>query len=128
MAKIEPAFHSKVTRAPALFQTVVEPRPDEDHDHLLVEMMLRLELLAGRDLADVAVVGGARGLVVDEHALGAVAAPRPGLQVDGGEVGDVLRADDVETFAAHEAQIGRILLGLELFRQLLGNECVLGHA
>jgi hypothetical protein len=28
MAKIEPAFHSKVTRDPAMFQTVVEPRPD----------------------------------------------------------------------------------------------------
>ncbi len=28
MAKIEPAFHSKVMRAPALFHTVVEPRPD----------------------------------------------------------------------------------------------------
>jgi hypothetical protein len=28
MAKIAPAFHSKVTRAPASFHTVVEPRPD----------------------------------------------------------------------------------------------------
>ena len=55
----------------------------QDHDHLLEQVMLRLELLAGRDLADIAVVGGARGLVVDEHALGAVAAPRPGLQLDG---------------------------------------------
>ena len=27
IAKIDPAFHSKVTRAPELFQTVVEPRP-----------------------------------------------------------------------------------------------------
>ena len=99
----------------------------EDHDHLLEQMMARLQLLAGRDLADVAVVGGARGLVVDEHALGGVAAARPGLQLDGAQVGHVLRADDVEPVVAHEAQIGRVLLGLELLRHFLGNEHVLGH-
>ena len=126
MAKIEPAFHSKVMRAPALFHTVVEPRPVEDHDHLLEQMMPRLQLLAGRDLADVAIVGSARGLVVDEHALGR---PRlaQGFRSTVRRFGHVLRADDVEPVVAHEAQIGRFLLGLELFRQFLRNEHVLGH-
>ena len=125
MAKIAPAFHSKVTRAPALFQTVVEPRPDRTRIISSNRWCCGSSLLARRDLADVAVVGGARGLVVDEHALAALARPR--LQFDGAQVRHVLRADDVEPLAAHEAQIGRILLGLEFVRQFLRDDRVLGH-
>jgi hypothetical protein len=65
--------------------------------------------------------------VIDEHRLGIVAAARPWLQLDGAEVGYILRADDVEILAAHEAQIGRVLLGLEFLRELVRNHCVLGH-
>ena len=97
----------------------------QDQDHLFEQMMLRLELAARRDLADVAVVGGARGLVVDEHALAALARPR--LQFGGAQVRHVLCADDVEPLAAHEAQIGRILFGLEFVRELLRDDRVLGH-
>ena len=85
--------------------------------------MLRLELLPRRDLADVAVVGVARVLVVDDDAFGVAARPR--LQVDGAQVGDVLRVDDIEALVAHEAHIGRILLGPELVRQFLGNDEIL---
>ena len=97
----------------------------EHQDHLLVQLPLRRELAARRDLADVAVVRGARGLVVDEHALAALA--RPGFQFDGAQIRHVLRADDVEPFLAHEAQIGRILFGLEFVRQVLRDDGVLGH-
>src|SRR5262249_47959752 len=98
----------------------------QHQDHLLEQVVLRFELLAGRDLTDVAVIGGARGFVVDEHALAALARPR--LELDGAQIGYVLRADDVEPFPAHEAQIRRILLGLELVRQVLRDGRVLRHA
>src|SRR5262249_22012409 len=98
----------------------------QHQDHLLEQVVLRFELLARRDLTDVAVIGGARGFVVDEHALAALA--RPGLELDGAQIGYVLRADDVEPFPAHEAQIRRILLGLELVRQGLRDGRVLRHA
>src|SRR5258708_13016020 len=63
--------------------------------------------------------------MVDEHALAALAGP--GFQFDGAQIRHVLRADDVEPFLAHEAQIGRILLGLEFVRQVLRDDRVLGH-
>ena len=91
----------------------------EDQDHLLVELALRLELLAGRDGADVAVVRDARGVVVDEDA--AAAAARPGLEFHRAQVRHVLRADDVEPLRAHPAQIGRVLLGREFLGEFLGN-------
>ena len=91
--------------------------PVEHVDHLLEELALRREALAGRDLADVAVVRGARGVVVEEHAL--AAAPRPGLELDGVQVLDVEGADDVQPLVAHPAGVGRLLLGRELFRELL---------
>ena len=50
----------------------------EDEDHLLEQLALRLELLAGRDLADIAIVRGARGIVVEKAPR--AAAPRPGLE------------------------------------------------
>src|SRR2546423_480752 len=74
--------------------------------------------VAGRNLQDVAVVGGARRLVIDEHGLGAVAPPRPRLQLDGAQVGHVLRADDVEALAAHESQVRRVFLGPEFLSQI----------
>src|SRR5262249_60776038 len=52
----------------------------EDQNHFLEQLALRLELLAGRDLADVAVVGGPRCLVIDVDA--GTAAPRPRAVVD----------------------------------------------
>ena len=77
----------------------------QDQEHLLVEVMHRFELLAGRDLADIAVVGKPRRLVIDVHALGARAAARPRLQFDRAQVLHVVRADDVEPVVAHEAQV-----------------------
>ena len=74
----------------------------EHQDHLLEQLALRRELLARRDLADVAVVGGARGVVIDVDA--GAAAPRPGLQLDGAQVAHIMRADDVETFLAYPAR------------------------
>ena len=98
----------------------------QDHDGLLEQLPLRAKRLAGRDLADVAVVRGARRLVVHEHA--GAAAPRPRLQLDGVQVRHVGRADEVEAFALHPAGVGRLLLGRELLRELVGNDGVLGHA
>src|SRR5260370_10642594 len=80
--------------------------------------MLRFELLAGRDLTHVTVIRGARGLVICEYALAGLS--RPGLQLDGAQVPHVVRADDVESLAANEAQIRRVLLGLEFVRQVRG--------
>ena len=34
--------------------------------------------------------------MIDEHALGAIATARPGLQIDGAQIGHILRTDDVE--------------------------------
>ena len=98
----------------------------EDQDHLFEQLPVRLELLAGRDLHDVAVVGDARGVVVDEHRI--AAAPRPGLQVDGAQVAHIERRDDVEALGLDPAGVGRLLLGREFFRQIVGDECVLGHS
>ena len=98
----------------------------EDQDHLLVELALRRELAARRDLADIAVVGEARGVVVDVDA--AAAAARPRLELDRAQVGHVMGADDVEAFAAHPAHIGRLLLGREFLCEFVGNGRGLGHA
>ena len=99
--------------------------PAEDHDGFLEQLALGAQRLAGRDLADVAVVGGARRLVVHEHAPAAAA--RPGLQLDGVQVLHVSRADDVEAFALDPAGVGRLLLGREFLRKVVGNDGVLGH-
>src|SRR5437660_613055 len=48
----------------------------QHQDHLLEQMVLRLEFLARRDLADIAVVRRARGFVVDEYAFAVLARPR----------------------------------------------------
>ena len=98
----------------------------EDQDHLLEQLPVRLELLAGRDFHDIAVVGDARGVVIDEHRI--AAAPRPGLQVDGAQIAHIERRDDVEAFGLDPAGVGRLLLGREFLRQFLGNDGVLGHA
>ena len=81
----------------------------QDHDGLFEQLPLGGERLAGRDLADVAVVRGARGLVVQEHA--AAAAPRPGLELDRVQARHVGRADEVEPLALHPAGVGRLLFG-----------------
>src|SRR6266404_8569846 len=87
--------------------------------------MLRFELLAGRDLTHVTVIRGARGLVIYEYALAGLS--RPGLQLDGAQVPHAVRADDVESLAANEAQIRRVLLGLEFVRQVPWDDRVLSH-
>src|SRR5262249_55548044 len=94
----------------------------EDVDHLLEELALRRELLAGRDLADVRVVRRARGVVVEEDALAAAARPR--LQLDGVEVDLVDRALDLEPFRPHPLRVRRLLLGGELLRHLVGDDRV----
>src|ERR1019366_7662797 len=92
----------------------------EDEDHFLVHLPVRRELPGRRDLADIAVVHGARGIVVEENA--AAAAPLPALELDGAQITHVLRADEVEPLAAHPAQIGRILLGFEFLREIVGGD------
>src|SRR5262249_22593918 len=47
--------------------------------------------------------------------------------LDGAQVRNVLRADDVEPFRANEAQVRRVLLGLELIRQVLWDDRVVSH-
>ena len=107
----------------------------EDEHHLLEQLAVRGELAAGRDLADVAVVGRAGSLVIDEYA--AAAAPRPRLQLDGFQVRHEVGGDDVEAFVAHPALVSGLLLGRELGDQIgagdgLSRGCavelgVLGH-
>jgi hypothetical protein len=58
----------------------------------------------------------------------AAAAPRPGLELDGAQIPHVMRADDVQAFAANPAQIGCILFGGKFLRQLFRDDGVLGHA
>src|SRR5262249_21559518 len=101
-------------------------RAADYQNHLREQLALGRELAARRNFADVAVVRGARGLVVDVDP--GAAAPRPWLELDGAQIAHVMRADDVETFAAHPAQIGRVLLGREFLRQLLRNDGVLSHS
>src|SRR5262249_49452229 len=98
----------------------------ECQDHLLVELALGRERSARGNFAHIAVVRGARGFVVDERPAGA--APRAGLQLDGAQVRDIMRADDVEALIAHPAQIGRVLFSGEFVRQFLRDDGVLGHA
>ena len=50
------------------------------------------------------------------------------LVLDGAQIAHIMGADDVETFRAHPAQVGRVFLGRELLRQLFRNDGVLGHA
>ena len=101
------------------------PASVEHVDHLLEQLTLRSELLARRDLADVAVVRRARRIMVQEHA--APAAPRPGLELDGVQVRHVKRADDLQPFRTHPPRVRGFLLGGELLRQIFGDDCVLGH-
>src|SRR5579864_8346807 len=98
----------------------------ERENHLLIELALRLEPAAGCDLADIAVVRGARGLMIDEYT--APAAPHPRLQFDRAQVRHVMRADNVEAFALHPAEVGRVLFGRELVREFIRRDGVLGHA
>ena len=97
----------------------------EDEDHFLEQLALRRELAARIDLADVAVVRGARGVVVHVHAL--AAAPRPGLQRDGVQAFHVNGRNDVEAFLGHPAGIGGLFLRGEFLRQLVRYNGVLCH-
>ena len=99
--------------------------PVQHQDHLLEQLPLGLELTPRRDLAHVAIVGGARGVVVDEH--GRAAPPHPGLELHGAEVAHVEGADDVQALLLHPTGVGRLLLGGELARQFFGHDGVLGH-
>ena len=52
------------------------PAAIEHKNHLLIKLALRRKLVAGRNFAHVAIVGDARCLVVDEHALAVAPPPR----------------------------------------------------
>ena len=96
------------------------PAAVEDVDHLLVQLALRRQLLARRDLAHVAVVRRPRRIVIQEHA--AAAAPRPRLQFDRVQIRHVERADDVQPFRLHPPRVRRVLLGGELSGEVVGND------
>ena len=89
----------------------------ENVDHLLVELALRRQALAGRNLAHIAIVRRARGVMVEVHPF--AAASRPGLEIHGVQVLHIEGADDLETLFAHPARIGRFLLGGELAGEFL---------
>ena len=91
----------------------------QHHDHLFIELSVRGQALARRDFHHIAVVRGARGVVIEEYRI--AAAPRPRLQLDVLEVLHVERRDDVEAFRLHPAGIGSFLLGLEFAGKVVGN-------
>src|SRR5262249_32393512 len=66
----------------------------ENVDHLLEQLAVRIELAAGRDLADIAIVAGARGIMVEKHR--AAATTRPGFELDGAQVADIVGAAHLE--------------------------------
>src|SRR6516165_8981629 len=53
---------------------------------------------------------------------------KPWARRGGAQVAHVMRADDVETFAAHPAQVRRVFFGREFLCQLFRDDGVLGHA
>src|SRR5689334_2406418 len=93
----------------------------EHEDHLLEELALGRERFAGWNLADVAIVRGARGVVIDIDA--AAAAARPVAELGCAEVRHVVAADDLEPLGADPALIGRVavLLGGEFLGEVFGN-------
>ena len=101
--------------------------PVQYQDHFFVELALGGEFFARRDFADIAIVRRARGIVIDIDALAAPA--RPGLQIDGAQIGNVMAADDLKAFTAHPALIRRVplFLGREFSRQLFGNHRLVRH-
>src|SRR5262245_715963 len=94
--------------------------PVQDVDHLLEQLAVRIELATRRDLADIAVVAGARGIVVEKDR--AAAAALPGLEVDGAQVTHIVGAAHLKPLLAHPAQVGGVLLGLELRRQIIRHD------
>src|SRR5713226_5366635 len=88
-------------------------------------MSPRRELSPRGDFAHVAVVRGSRGVVVEVDAR--PAAPCPRLQLDGVQVRDIMRADDLEALAAHPAGIRRVLFGGEFFCELFRDDRVSCH-
>ncbi len=97
----------------------------QHEDHLLVQLPLRCELAAGGNLADIAIVGGTRSVVVHKH--GAAAPSRPRLQLDRVEIRNVEALNDIEAFGSHPARIGRVFFCREFLCQLLRNDCVFLH-
>src|SRR5262249_20969814 len=96
--------------------------PVQDVDHFFEQLAVRIELAARRDFADIAIVAGARSIVVEKDRT--AAAGRPGLELSGAQVGHVVAAPHLEQLLAHPAQIGGVLLGLELLRQVIGYDGV----
>src|SRR2546421_13060299 len=84
-------------------------------DHLLVQLPLRREALAGRNLADIAVVRGTRRVVIQENRP--ASPPRPGLELYRVQVRNVERADDLQPLVAHPVRVRRLFLGDELVRE-----------
>src|SRR5262249_51751135 len=63
-----------------------------------------------------------RGIVVEKDR--AAAAALPGLEVDGAQVAHIVGAAHLKPLLAHPAQVGGVLLGLELRRQIIGHDGV----
>ena len=86
--------------------------PVQHIDHLLVQLPLRLQLLARRNLADIAIVRRPRGIVVQVDTP--PAATRPGFELHRVQVGYVHRIDDVQPLGRDPAGVGRRFFGFEL--------------
>ena len=84
------------------------------------------ELLAGRNFHDIAVIGDARSVVIDEHRV--AAAPRPGFQLHGSQVAHIESRDDLEPLVLDPARVGCFLFGGKFLCQVFRDEGVLGHA
>src|SRR3989454_7019314 len=94
-------------------------------DHFLDQLSLRREFCPSRDFAHVAVVRGPRGGVIEVDA--GSSAPYPRLQRNGAQVRDVVRADDVQTFASHPARVRRVFFGRKLLCEFFRDDSVSSH-
>src|SRR5581483_1294789 len=97
----------------------------EHEDHLLEELALRRELAARGDFADIAVVGGARSVVVHVDAL--AAAPRPRFELHGVEILHVNRRNNVEPFLGDPARVGGLFFRRKFLRQFVRYNGVFCH-
>ena len=97
----------------------------EDINHFLEDLALWLQLLAGCNLHHIAVVGGARGFVIDVHPL--ATATGPWLEVHRVEVSNIVGADDVQPLILHPAGVGCFFFGCEFRSQVFGYKSVFCH-
>ena len=81
------------------------PTTRQHQDGFLEQLAMRVQLAARRDLHDIAVIGRARGVVVDEDRVAATA--RPGLHVDLVKARHINTVDDIQALTGDEARIRR---------------------